>query len=78
MNMFYADTSCDTLSHNVMCEKKSRVRVFCPHLQLSADVLGQLVEVLDVDGTPRDEKLVPVQLTHLEPSFEMRLMLFNL
>ena len=22
MNMFYADTSCDTLSHNVMCAQK--------------------------------------------------------
>ena len=38
MNMFYADTSCDTLSHIVMCaqgwtcREKSRVRVFCPQV----------------------------------------------
>ena len=38
MNMFCADTSWDTLSHNVVCaqgwkcSRKSRVRVFCPHL----------------------------------------------
>ena len=39
--------------------------------ELFADDLGQQVEILNCDGTSRDENVRPLQSTLSEPSFEL-------
>ena len=48
-----------------------RRRLDLLRLELCADVLAQLVEILDIDETSRDEHVAPLQLTLPAPSFEL-------
>ena len=57
MNMFYANTSCDTLSHNVMCAQgwKCREKVTC-EVYLSALSVGYSGSLLTVNETNCNKK----------------------